>query len=176
MKVKFIPQNIELDIEPNQSIMKLAHENGIYIKSVCGGLPSCAECRVKVVEGETNVLPPSQKELNLIGTGYFIDQRRLSCQLKCFGDVVIDLTEQIAKQATDGPRRPQGSKKDESEASYAVSGNLIQQDETLKKVAQEVATRPQGSGGKNDRGGRRRSGGGGGGSGGGGRGRGRGRR
>ncbi|MEK6556581.1 MAG: 2Fe-2S iron-sulfur cluster-binding protein, partial [Bdellovibrionota bacterium] len=119
MKVKFIPQNIELDIEPNQSVMKLAHEKGIYIKSVCGGLPSCSECRVRVIEGEQNVLPPSTKELNLIGTGYFIDQRRLSCQLKCFGDVVIDLTEQIAKQATDGPKRPQGSKKEEHEASFA---------------------------------------------------------
>jgi 2Fe-2S ferredoxin len=156
MKVKFVPQNIELEIEPNQSVMKLAHDNGVYIKSVCGGLPSCSECRVRVIEGDQNVLPPSTKELNLIGTGYFIDQRRLSCQLKCFGDIVIDLTEQIAKQATDGPKRPQGSKKDEREASYAVSGNLIQQDDSLKQVAEEVANNPgggRGPGGGQNRGG-----------------------
>jgi ferredoxin len=157
MKVKFVPQNIELEIEPNQSVMKLAHDNGVYIKSVCGGLPSCSECRVRVIEGDQNVLPPSTKELNLIGTGYFIDQRRLSCQLKCFGDVVIDLTEQIAKQATDGPKRPQGSKKEEHEASYAVSGNLIQQDDSLKQVAEEVANNPGGGrgpgGGGQNRGG-----------------------
>lgn len=138
MKVRFVPQNVELDIDVNQSVMKLAHQNGIYIKSVCGGLPSCSECRVKVIEGEQNLLPPSAKELNLIGTGYFIDQRRLSCQLKCFGDVVIDLTEQVEKQSKEGPKRPQGSKKDENEVSYAVSGNLIQQDDLIKKVAEEV--------------------------------------
>src|SRR5690606_34851486 len=118
MKVKFVPQNIELEIEPDQSVMKLAHQNGIFIKSVCGGLPSCAECRVRVVEGEANVLPPSAKELGLIGTGYFIDQRRLACQLRCYGDIVVDLTEQIEKEKA-GPKRLM-SKKGEHEESYAV--------------------------------------------------------
>lgn len=138
MKVKFIPQNVEFEVNPDQSVMKLAQQNGVYIKSICGGLPSCAECRVRVVEGDQNVLPPSSKELTLIGTGYFIDQRRLSCQLKCFGDVTIDLTEQVAKQQLVETRRPQGSKKPETEASHAVSGNLIQQDETLKIVAEDL--------------------------------------
>ena len=153
MKVKFVPQNIEFEISPDQSVMKLAHKNGVYIKSICGGLPSCAECRVRVVEGDQNVLPPSSKELNLIGTGYFIDQRRLSCQLKCYGDVTIDMTEQLAKQEIVETRRPQGSKKPENEASHAVSGNLIQQDDALKVVAEEVSRRehPGGSGGQGPR-------------------------
>ncbi len=143
MKVKFVPQNVEFEVNPDQSVMKLAHQNGIYIKSICGGLPSCAECRVRVVDGDQNVLPPSSKELTLIGTGYFIDQRRLSCQLKCFGDVTIDLTEQVAKQQIVETRRPQGSKKPETEASHAVSGNLIQQDEALKTVAEDLERREQ---------------------------------
>lgn len=136
MKVKFVPQNIELEIKPNQSVMELAHENGVVIKSVCNGMPSCAECRVRVIEGEYNVLPPSSKELSLIGTGFFIDQRRLSCQLICFGDITVDLSEQLEKVA-EGPRRPQGSVvKSEAEESYAVTGNLIEDDEDSKSVAQ----------------------------------------
>jgi len=98
MKVKFVPQNIECEIKLGESVMHVAHENGIYIKSVCKGVPSCAECRVRIVDGEYNVLPPGSEELSLIGTGYFIDRRRLACQLKCFGDITVDMTEQLEKQ------------------------------------------------------------------------------
>lgn len=137
MKVKFIPQNVELEIEPSKSVMQLAHENQIPIKSVCNGMPSCAECRVQIVEGEENVLPPGVKELNLIGTGYFIDRRRLSCQLLCFGDVTIDLTEQVEKAKETASARKfiakhQKDAKDQVIESYAVSGNLIEQDQSFK--------------------------------------------
>lgn len=98
MKVKFVPQNVEFEIRPGESVMHVAQDHGLYIKSVCKGVPSCAECRVRVVDGEHNVLQPGPEELSLIGTGHFIDQRRLSCQLKCFGDITIDMTEQIAKE------------------------------------------------------------------------------
>lgn len=98
MKVKFIPQDVECEIKLGESVLHVAQDNGIYIKSVCKGVPSCAECRVRVVDGEHNVLPPGSEELSLIGTGYFIDRRRLSCQLKCFGDITVDMTEQIAKE------------------------------------------------------------------------------
>ena len=98
MKVKFVPQNVEFEIKPGQSVLHVAQDKNIYVKSVCKGVPSCAECRVRVVEGEHNVLPPGSEELSLIGTGHFIDRRRLSCQLKCFGDITVDMHEQIAKQ------------------------------------------------------------------------------
>lgn len=98
MKVKFVPQNVEFEIKPGQSVMHLAEDNGIYVKSVCRGVPSCAECRVKIVDGENNVFPPAGEELSLIGTGWFIDRRRLACQLQCLGDVTVDMSEQLAKQ------------------------------------------------------------------------------
>lgn len=139
MKVKFLPQNIELEIEPNQSILDLAQKNGVFIKTVCNGLPSCAECRVKVVEGESHVTPPFTKELNLIGTGHFVDQRRLACQLQCYGDVTIDLSEQVEKEKS-GPRRPQGTKKLETEASFAVTGNIIDQEEMVEIDANDTGT------------------------------------
>lgn len=98
MKVKFVPQNVEFEIKPGQSVMHLAEDNGLYVKSVCRGVPSCAECRVRVVEGEANVFAPVAAELGLIGSGYFIDRRRLACQLQCMGDVTVDMSEQLAKQ------------------------------------------------------------------------------
>ena len=98
MKVRFLPQGIEREIKPGENVLHVAQDAGIYIKSVCRGVPNCAECRVRVVEGEFNVLPPGSVELALIGTAHFVDRRRLSCQLKCFGDISVDLTEQLEKQ------------------------------------------------------------------------------
>jgi 2Fe-2S ferredoxin len=136
MKVKFLPQNIELEIGANQTIMDLAHKNGLPIKSICGGNASCAECRIKVSEGEQNLSLPGQKELSLIGTGYFIDQRRLSCQLRCFGDVVIDLNDQIEKQKQ-APKKVLGNRKMDLEKSHAVSEMLITKNEEIKELAED---------------------------------------
>ncbi len=98
MKVTFVPQNLEFDILPGESILDVAKRTDVFIKSVCGGVPSCTECRVRVVGGNHNVLPPGPKEKVLIGSSYFIDHSRLSCQLKCMGDIVVDLTDQIEKE------------------------------------------------------------------------------
>lgn len=135
MKVKFVPQNIEFEIPPNKSVLDLANEHGIYIKSVCRGLPSCAECRVRVVEGEHNVVPPSAKELNLIGTAYFVDQRRLSCQLKCFGDITVDMTEQNEKQGST-VKRARGNVTRDADESQARTGNFIFEEPKLTDVQQ----------------------------------------
>ncbi len=139
-----MPQNVEFEVNSNKSILDIANENDVYIKSVCKGVPSCAECRVRVTEGEFNVFPPSTKEINLIGSAYFVDQRRLSCQLKCFGDVTIDLTEQLEKQNT-LTKRPRGSGKEvEATSTAARTGNIIFEAATQEdKMAREDKKRIQ---------------------------------
>lgn len=125
MKVKFLPSEEEHEIEFNETILHLAQRVGLHIQSVCKGLPSCAECRVQIVEGEHHVLPPSKKELDLIGTAHYVDLSRLSCQLRCFGDVVVDLAEQIEKEkrATDKPRDRMS--RSDGERSRAVLGGIL---------------------------------------------------
>ena len=137
MKVKFMPMDIELDITQDQSIMDLAHENDIHISSVCNGMPSCAECRIRVVDGEHNIVPPGAKELGLIGTGHFIDQRRLSCQCLCFGDVTVDLTEQMEKasEAKVNKKFLKRAQIENPEDSHSQGGILIEQDEDFDKVS-----------------------------------------
>ena len=143
MKVRFLPQDIEIEIAPNQTVLDVAQKNNIFVKSVCNGVPSCAECRIRVTEGNHNVLPPSGKELTLIGTAHFIDQRRLACQVKVFGDITVDLSEQVQKEAMEGSKRRMklGVTKD-AEVSRARAGNLIDQDQALiKEVDKEVGHR-----------------------------------
>ena len=79
-----------------------------------------------LAEGEYNVLQPSSAELSLIGSGYFIDRRRLSCQLKCFGDITVDLTEQIEKEnELKSPKPRSRNSREESIQSNAVMGNMM---------------------------------------------------
>ena len=135
MKVKFLPQNISVDVQSGKSVMELAKENKLPVSSSCNGMCSCAECRVYVVEGEAHVLPPSAKEVELIGEGYFIDRRRLSCQLFCFGDVTIDMSEQVEREQQGGVRKQflkQFSK--EGGESSSVGGILVEQDQEMNKV------------------------------------------
>jgi ferredoxin len=150
MKVKFLPQDVEFEIQPGQSLMSLAHEKGIPIRSACNGLPSCAECRVKIVDGDWNVNPPSRKELGLIGTGYYIDQRRLSCQVLCFGDITVDTSEQIEKSAEGPVTKKFLTKvhKTSAQESHSLGGILIEQDEQLIQELQKnipVAPVPAGT-------------------------------
>ncbi len=129
-----MPQNIELEVDSNKSVMDLAHENGIHIQSICKGVPSCAECRIQMIDGEFNVAPPSKQELNLIGTGWFIDRSRLSCQLKCYGDITIDLSQQIEKEQNS--KRPRGKFQRDPSKSNAKLGSVLFEDRT-QKVSEE---------------------------------------
>lgn len=145
MKVKFVPQNLEFEIKQGQSVMDCAHEHGVEIRSTCNGLPSCAECRVKVVDGEWNLNPPSRKELSLIGTGFYIDQRRLSCQMLCFGDVTVDLQEQVEKAAEGPVTKKFLTKVHKATAaeSHSLGGVLIEQEGALlQDVKKDVTSQP----------------------------------
>ena len=123
MKIKFIPQNIEVDVDPTKSLLKIATENGVKIKSICGGVASCAECRVKIVEGENSIPEPGQAELNMIGTSYYIDGRRLSCQVHCFGSVTVDVTEQLNK--VDTQKKVRGFRSKDTKDLSAVHDTMI---------------------------------------------------
>lgn len=123
MTIKFLPQNIEVPVTPDKSLLQIALENNVKIKTICNGKPSCSECRVKIVEGMNNVPPPNKEELNLIGTSYYLDGRRLSCQVRCFGSITVDLTEQLNKSETS--KKIKGIKTKDQKDIHAKQDTLI---------------------------------------------------
>lgn len=127
MKIKFLPQNVEIDVNPDKSLMDLAHENNIPIKSICNGKPSCAECRIKITEGMNNVPPPGKEEINLIGTSFHLDGRRLSCQVHCYGSITVDTTEQLNK--ADTQKKIKGVKLKDQKQLHAKQDTMILTDE-----------------------------------------------
>ena len=139
MKLKFIPQNIEVDIDPNKNVLEVSRELGLPVQSSCNGMCGCGDCRVFVKEGETNLLQPTAKELKLIGQGYYLDQRRLACQLYCFGDVVIDLSEQEERenQGKISQQFLKRTQKSSVEEARSKSDILIEDDEDIKQIKKE---------------------------------------
>lgn len=150
MKIKFDPINKEIDIDPNKTLLQICIENRIEIKSICKGVPSCAECRVKITEGEHNINPPSRQELNLIGTSYYLDGRRLSCQVRCFGNVTVDLSEQIERAETQ-TKKVRGFKVQGANAgdSKALQGTMILDEVKSSPIANAVANKPNSNSPKN---------------------------
>jgi len=134
-KIKFLPDNTEYDISSEKSVMELAFEKGIHIQSSCKGMATCGECRVIVVEGESQVLPPTSQEISLIGQGHYIDHRRLSCQLYCFGNVTVDVTEQKEKSADQSISKTflKRIKKEKEADIHSIRDNLIEQSSEIKQ-------------------------------------------
>lgn len=123
MKIKFLPSGIEIPVDPSKSLLQLANENNVKIKSICGGVATCSECRVKIVEGMHCVPEPSKAELNLIGSSYYIDGRRLACQVRCFGSITVDLTEQLNK--SDTQKKIKGVKVKDQKEIHAKQDTMI---------------------------------------------------
>ena len=143
MKLKFIPQNVEVDVDSKKTVLEVSRELGLSIQSSCNGMCSCGDCRVFIREGEANVFLPTAKELKLIGQGHYIDQRRLACQLYCFGDVVIDLHEQKdrADQGKISQQFLKRTQKKSPEESRSKSDILIEDDEDIKQIKKTVKSR-----------------------------------
>jgi 2Fe-2S ferredoxin len=136
MKIKFLPTETEIEVGPGETVLAAATRSGVEIKSLCKGVMSCAECRVRIIRGEENILPPSQPEVQLIGTGYHIDGRRLSCQVRCFGDITVDLQEQIDRSETSN-KKVRGYRSSKPIESTAVLDTMILA-ETKPKASEDV--------------------------------------
>lgn len=145
MKIKFLPQNVEVEGSSDKSVLQIALENKLEIRSICKGVPSCAECRVKVVEGGDNTLPPSKAELNLIGTSHYLDGRRLSCQVRCFGDITVDLSEQVEK-IENQTKKIRGFRTSKNAETTAVNDTMLLDEKVDEKSAdsnQEPKNKPE---------------------------------
>lgn len=78
-----------------ESVLEVAHENGIHLNHNCGGVCACSTCHVYVEAGMENLPEISDKEEDFIDRA--INPRlesRLACQCKLAGDVEILVPDQ----------------------------------------------------------------------------------
>ncbi len=91
-KLTLRPSGEVIEVKEGQNILDACRENGIYIKSSCGGHATCSDCVVKIVSGVDLVTPPPFEELKLLGNVFHITKERLACQTCLTGDVTIDIS------------------------------------------------------------------------------------
>ncbi len=75
-----------LRINSGQNIYSALKSSGIYLVAPCGGKGTCGKCRVKVIEGNTNIisygkLTQKERESNIV----------LACQTTALSDLLIEI-------------------------------------------------------------------------------------
>jgi len=101
-KIVFTPSGKRGTFAHGTSVLDAARSLGVDVDSVCGGRAMCGRCQVSVAEGEFAKHAITSKADNLSAVGEvetrfaerrrsFKQGRRLSCQAKIQGDLVIDV-------------------------------------------------------------------------------------
>ena len=101
-KIVFTPSGKRGTFVHGTSVLDAARSLGVDVDSVCGGRAMCGRCQVVCAEGEFAKHAISSKAEHLSPVGEvetqfaerrrnFKADRRLSCQTKIVGDVVIDV-------------------------------------------------------------------------------------
>jgi len=87
-KILFIPAHKKTVADGRRSILELAQENGIGIRSTCGGKQRCGECRIVIEASRAPVPEPSSYEREVLGRdiekGY-----RLACEVVLCNDATV---------------------------------------------------------------------------------------
>jgi ferredoxin len=92
MRVRVEPKGYEFEVADREPVMAAAQRAGYQWPTICGGEASCGAC-VLTVPDETNCSPMQPAELAMIEAlgPPAVDRgiRRLACQLRVTGDVVV---------------------------------------------------------------------------------------
>ena len=100
VQVVFIPSGKRGSIEMGKSVLEAAQQLGVDLDTVCGGRGICDRCQIDHSVGEFSKFKIHSKVEHLSGLSvseqeFFPDgtatTRRLGCQAKLLGDVVIDV-------------------------------------------------------------------------------------
>ena len=101
ISVTFEPAGRRIDAQANQTIIDLAQQIGLDLRSDCGGKGTCGKCRVHIIPKE-NLQPPTEPELSLISRDHNEAGFRLACQARVNGQGDLTVT---VPTATRGLRR-----------------------------------------------------------------------
>lgn len=98
-KVKFLRENLEIEVKEGENLRKAALRAGVELYSGihkhlnCHGLGQCGECRVHIKSGMENTSKPGLVEKARTRFAYFRigheDEVRLACQTRVLGDIEV---------------------------------------------------------------------------------------
>ncbi len=88
-KIDLTPDDIEINISEDETILTASLRNDIQHLHACGGLGMCSTCRVEVLSGEDNLYSKSESEQALSDKLELPSNIRLACQTKVKGNVKL---------------------------------------------------------------------------------------
>ena len=107
--IRFEPEGKKVLAKPSATILEVAKEAGIGIRSECGGEGSCGRCRV-IIEDQSHVSELSQNERGHIKKAELSRGYRLACRTTANGDIVVLVPPEsrvgIRKIQVEGMERP----------------------------------------------------------------------
>jgi len=108
--IVFTPSGIRGRVKKGTTILEAAQKLSVDLNSICGARGRCSKCQVEPTFGEFNKLNIRSKETSVSERNeteliyrskfHLSEERRLGCQTKILGDLVVDVPEdsQIHKQ------------------------------------------------------------------------------
>lgn len=86
LKVKFVPQNKEIEVAMGENLIEVARKAEIFIDAPCNGNAVCGKCKVKVLQGKLDAEKTRHIKEEEWNEGYV-----LACNSKVIEDVVIEV-------------------------------------------------------------------------------------
>lgn len=102
-KSKLVPSGnvtIEINHDPERSLsvpmggklLNVLGDNGIFVSSACGGGGTCAQCKVKILEGGGSILPTEKTHIN---NKEAAEGMRLSCQVAVKQSMQVEVPHEV---------------------------------------------------------------------------------
>jgi 2Fe-2S ferredoxin len=92
-KVRFLRENLEVEIEAGQSILEAAKQIGAPEGDRCGGVCACSTCHVYVSKGFDSLSEIEDEEFDILHTAFDVRSTpRLGCQAKVHGDIEVEIS------------------------------------------------------------------------------------
>tara|TARA_B100000676_G_scaffold272437_1_gene290445 strand:- start:17081 stop:19141 length:2061 start_codon:yes stop_codon:yes gene_type:complete len=102
--VVFTPSGRRGNFRRGTQLLQAARELGVDLDSVCGGRGICTRCQVRIGDGDfakhgihssnDHLTPLTDAEQRQSDSGLLKEGRRLSCQVRIGGDLVVDVPEE----------------------------------------------------------------------------------
>lgn len=94
-KVRFIKENLEVDVPEGTSILEAARKAGAPEGDRCGGVCACSTCHVYVVEGFDNTSEIEDEEFDILDKAFDVRMTsRLGCQAKINGPIAVEISDE----------------------------------------------------------------------------------
>jgi len=88
-RIDFEPLGRRGETHPGQTLLDAARSAGVGLASLCGGVGTCEECRLRLAAG--TLTPPTLVELAAFSEADLAAGFRLACQAEALSDVKLDI-------------------------------------------------------------------------------------